>query len=171
VVMEWWGLAAGVLGLVLGILALVRNYDVRVTAGPDELEVDWGRRNAVAAAHAAMEPEPEAQEWVVDLSGKRRRREETVEEWNKMFLDALGKDREAFVKEWAEGSERLALSRQLTSDAEQARRRGETELLSVLDGLRYRLTVEAGRAMSERELDGLKLVRLEVLEVAESERR
>jgi hypothetical protein len=151
VVMEWWGLAAGVLGLVLGILALLRR--------------DTAAQRPSVVQLPEPEVEAEVQEWVIDLSGKARHREESVAEWNRMFMDALGEDREAFVKEWAEGSERLALSRQLRADEEEARRKGgdNTKLLWALGGLRHELTKEPERAMSEEELDEFRRFRLRVL--------
>lgn len=148
--MEWWGLACGIMAVVLGIIALVRIDFARHE--PVRVPVKPMATNSYVTALTA--PDPEVKEWVIDFSGKARHREESVAEWNEMFLSALGEDREVFVKEWAGDSERVKLAQNLRADEERELAAGRMANVAALFRLR-----EDVWANPEKPLDPRVLVR------------
>lgn len=135
---SWVGLVAGLLGIGFGVAALWLSFRPQQAVEP-------GPRVVIVEVAEAV---PE-----IDTEWKKRVREEQRREWETGFLESLGPDREEFMRQWADGSERKQLAMLLTADADEARRRRDWNVAARVTKMRGILTTDPEKPFSAEEME------------------
>ena len=84
----------------------------------------------------------------LDFSGKRARQEAAEKEWIRGWFEALGADREEFVKQWADESQRRSLAVRLRVAEDLADREGRVGDLAAIRRMRREVTAYPEQGMS-----------------------
>jgi hypothetical protein len=142
--LPWFGLLFGVVGLVVGLCVLLDIEFVPLSNAVNRL-----RETRTKAVAAQALPE-------LDFSGKRARQEAWVKEWQRGWFDALGDDREAFVRQWAEGSRRYKLAVRLRDAEALADTEGRVWEANALYQMRCKVTASPEREMPVSTLDQIE---------------
>jgi hypothetical protein len=92
----------------------------------------------------------------LDFSGKRARQAAAEKEWTRGWFEALGDDREEFVKQWADGSRRSRLAVELRIAEDLADREGRVSDLAGLRQMRRDVTANPEQEISADRMDRIE---------------
>jgi hypothetical protein len=146
--MAWLGLLFGLVGLVLGVAALVRVFGVKVYMDDDTyLTVEHHTRQSLKMARDKRKAVGGAE---LDFSAKRARREAEKKEWDREFLAGFGENRGTFVREWKAGSVRVMLLERLQIEKDLAEKDFRIRDATVLERLQADVWANPERVLDLR---------------------